>query len=243
MIKNRNCDFTPSFELPVLASDPDAARNLTKGMVYYNSASGKIRKYDGSAWANLEGGSGADTFVGLSDTPANFTSEQNKFLRVNAAGNAVEFDTLTGDITIADNGTTAIASKVIVNADISDTAGIAVSKIALTTGSIMLGTAGVGAALDAKTSGQILVGDGSTIASVAISGDITLAANGAVAVTDLTIASQVQGDILYYNGDNWVRLAPGTNGKYLKTQGASSNPIWDTPSVGSASSLISPNYY
>tara|TARA_Y100001970_G_scaffold98762_1_gene124210 strand:- start:25 stop:1074 length:1050 start_codon:yes stop_codon:yes gene_type:complete len=37
------------------------------------------------------GGGGSSTFVGLSDTPANFTSSANKFLRVNAAANAVEF--------------------------------------------------------------------------------------------------------------------------------------------------------
>lgn len=241
MIKNRNCDFTPAFKMPVAASDPAAARNLTQGMVYYNSASNKIRKYSGSAWADLEGGSGgSSTFVGLSDTPSNFTDAANKFLRVNAAGDAVEFDALTGDITIGADGTTAIASGVIVNADIKSDAAIVSSKLALATGSIILGAAGIGSALDAKTSGNIMVGDGSTVASVAVSGDITLAADGEVSVTDLTMTSEAQGNVLYFNGSNWVVLAPGTSGKFLKTQGDSANPIWDTPSVGSASALISP---
>lgn len=35
-----------------------------------------------------------------------------------------------------------------------------------------------------------------------------------------------QGDIMYYNGSTWVVLAPGTSGNFLKTQGASANPIW-----------------
>jgi hypothetical protein len=35
-----------------------------------------------------------------------------------------------------------------------------------------------------------------------------------------------QGDILYYNGTNWARLAAGTSGHYLKTQGAAANPTW-----------------
>ena len=48
-------------------------------------------------------------------------------------------------------------------------------------------------------------------------------------VTDLTIASEAQGDILYFNGTNWVRLAPGTSGEFLQTQGAAANPQWATP--------------
>ncbi|MFH2071694.1 MAG: hypothetical protein ABIJ75_02460 [Actinomycetota bacterium] len=60
--------------------------------------------------------------------------------------------------------------------------GVAAGEITLATGSILLGTAGVGAALDAKTSGQILVGSGTTLASVAVSGDATLAANGALTI-------------------------------------------------------------
>lgn len=35
-----------------------------------------------------------------------------------------------------------------------------------------------------------------------------------------------QGDIMYYNGANWVDLAAGTNGFFLKTQGAAANPVW-----------------
>ena len=48
---------------------------------------------------------------------------------------------------------------------------------------------------------------------------------------DLAINSQAQGDIIYFNGTNWVRLAAGTSGYYLKTQGAGANPVWSTVSV------------
>lgn len=41
--------------------------------------------------------------------------------------------------------------------------------------------------------------------------------------------SDAQGDILYYNGSNWVLLAPGTNGQVLLTGGASANPSWGNP--------------
>lgn len=41
-----------------------------------------------------------------------------------------------------------------------------------------------------------------------------------------TLGSPAQGDILYRNGSSWVYLAPGTNGQFLQTQGASANPQW-----------------
>ena len=44
--------------------------------------------------------------------------------------------------------------------------------------------------------------------------------------TDLNISGQQQGDIIYFDGTNWVRLAAGTSGYFLKTNGASANPAW-----------------
>lgn len=51
-------------------------------------------------------------------------------------------------------------------------------------------------------------------------------------VTGLTISGQAQGDILYRNASAWVRLAAGTSGDFLKTNGAAANPEW--ASVGSS---------
>ncbi len=39
-------------------------------------------------------------------------------------------------------------------------------------------------------------------------------------------SSPAQGDILYYSGSAWAKLAAGTSGQYLQTQGASANPQW-----------------
>lgn len=51
--------------------------------------------------------------------------------------------------------------------------------------------------------------------------------------TDITsISGLAQGDILYYNGTDWVRLGAGTNGQFLKTQGTSANPVWGTVTSG-----------
>lgn len=59
----------------------------------------------------------------------------------------------------------------------------AVGDLPLARGFILRGSAtGFAEALDANDSGKILVGDGTDIASVAVSGDATLAANGALTV-------------------------------------------------------------
>lgn len=49
-------------------------------------------------------------------------------------------------------------------------------------------------------------------------------------LADLAGASWAQGDIIYFNGTNLVRLPAGTNGQLLKTQGTGANPTWVTAS-------------
>lgn len=57
-------------------------------------------------------------------------------------------------------------------------------------------------------------------------------ANGGTGQTSQTAAFDAlsplttQGDVLYHNGTDNVRLAAGTNGHFLRTQGAGANPIW-----------------
>lgn len=43
--------------------------------------------------------------------------------------------------------------------------------------------------------------------------------------------STTQGVILYYNGTDWVALAAGTSGQFLKTNGIMANPEWATVSA------------
>lgn len=55
-----------------------------------------------------------------------------------------------------------------------------------------------------------------------------------VSYTDLakmTIASIAQGDIFYRGASVVERLAAGTSGNYLKTQGAGANPVWAVPTI------------
>lgn len=147
---------------------------------------------------------------------------------------------VAGDLTMSTATTVAtfaIASGVIVNDDVNATAGITVGKIALTTGSVMLGASSVGSALDAKGDGKIMVGNSTTVTSVSVSGDCTLSNSGAMTVVDLTITSEAAGDILYRNATNWVRLAkPGSSGYFLE---GGTTPQWSLPALGSASAIVS----
>jgi len=97
----------------------------------------------------------------------------------------------------------------IVNADIKTSAAIAFSK------------------LSALASANILLGNASNVAAaVALTGDVAITNAGLTTVTDLTITSEAQGDILYFNGSNWVRLAKGTAAQVLAMNGGATAPEW-----------------
>lgn len=71
--------------------------------------------------------------------------------------------------------------------------------------------------LATKVTGTLPLGNGGTgqtTAQAAI--NALMAASGALS----------QGDVFYFNGTNVVRLAAGTSGQFLQTQGAGANPQW-----------------
>lgn len=93
------------------------------------------------------------------------------------------------------------------NTNIVAAAGIAYSKLTLT--------------------GSIVNADINASAAIADSKLATISTTGKVNISALTVASQAQGDIIYASSATaWVRLGPGTSGQFLKTQGASANPVW-----------------
>lgn len=100
-------------------------------------------------------------------------------------------------------------SGAILNTDISSSAAIAYSKLATLTG------------------GYLVVGNSSNVAAaVAVSGDVAMANDGSTTVTDLTITSEAAGDILYFDGSNWKRLAKGTAGQVLRMNAGATAPEW-----------------
>ncbi len=56
-------------------------------------------------------------------------------------------------------------------------------------------------------------------------------------LSDVVITGGAQGDIIYFNGTNWVNLGPGTSGQVLQTQGAGANPLWAAGTAASLSGL------
>jgi hypothetical protein len=70
-----------------------------------------------------------------------------------------------------------------------------------------------------------------TALGVAIGSDVQ-AYNSKLA--DLAGITYAQGDILYYNGTNIVKLAAGTSGQFLKTLGTGANPAWASPTFTSS---------
>lgn len=74
------------------------------------------------------------------------------------------------------------------------------------------------------TLGQVMKALGSdAISWVSVGGDVSGAPDN-LSVTDLTIGSQATGDLLYFNGTNWVRRAATTNGFVLTLSGGV--PTW-----------------
>ena len=69
-------------------------------------------------------------------------------------------------------------------------------------------------------------------ASTGLIGEVTIATDmitdNAVDGAKIAMGSDAQGDVLFYGGTDYERLGPGTSGQFLKTQGASSDPIWAT---------------
>ena len=109
---------------------------------------------------------------GASDAPTDLAAK--------ATGNILVGDdtdlksvAMSGDVTIIANGTTTIGADKVANTMLEN----------MTQGTIKVGgAANAPTDLNAKTSGYILVGDDTDIASVAVSGDVALASNGAVTI-------------------------------------------------------------
>jgi hypothetical protein len=135
------------------------------------------------------------------------------------------------DITI---NTATLASTVTVADAASDTttyptlAGSATGSLAVLTDAGLSYNASTDA-LTATTFVGALTGNVTGNASTATSAT-GLACTNCVGDDEISLTSEAQGAVTYYNGTNWVVLGPGTDGQYLETNGAGANPSWSTVS-------------
>jgi len=125
---------------------------------------------------------------------------------------------VSGDAALAANGALTIANDAIDNNKLANIA----------RGSVKVGGgSNAPTDLDCKTAGQIIVGDGTDVASVAVSGDATLAANGALTIADNAVtlakmAGLAQGNLILGDaGGNPSALAAGASGRILISDGTS----------------------
>jgi len=122
---------------------------------------------------------------------------------------------------------TATAGKFIEGAMIANAVD---SQVYLNTGTTaspvwtVMDTAGAGG-ITALTGDVTASGNGSVAATIANSAVTTAKiADNAVDGTKIALTSQATGDIMYYNGTDWVRLAVGTDGQVLTLAGGL--PTW-----------------
>ena len=140
---------------------------------------------------------------------------------------------VTGDVTLANNGAVTIADDAVTTAKLAN----------ITRGSILVGGASDAPTVyDAKTDGQILVGDGTDIASVAVTGDVTLANNGAVTIADdavtnakianatIDLAAKVTGVLPIAQGGTGANSADGARTSFGFISGTL---VWSNKDSGS----------
>lgn len=53
-----------------------------------------------------------------------------------------------------------------------------------------------------------------------------------ILTTDNVNDGSATGDVLYWDGSNWAKLAAGTSGKLLQANGSGSAPTWETIELG-----------
>lgn len=126
----------------------------------------------------------------------------------------------------------------------STTGGKNITELTGTQGDVLYHNGTSWTKLAAGTSGQYLKTNGAaadpswaTVAAGDVTGDDTattvqnIVAYNSTGGKNITELTGTQGDVLYHNGTNWAKLAAGTSGHFLKTNGAAANPAWAAAGV------------
>ena len=196
----------------------------------------------GTAYApvSMSGGAsmdstGAVTLSFSGKTTGDLTEGANLYFTDERAQDAVGLILVDGNTVnfTYNDGTPSITAEVITQMSItSDASGVKLSGDSASPGnSKYYGTNSSGT----KGFHSIPAGTGDVIAddvSTTVQNIVAYNSTDGLHVTELT---GTQGDVLYHNGTNWAKLAAGTSGHYLKTNGSGANPAWAAVSGGSSS--------
>ena len=177
-----------------------------------NVQNDQVLKYNSttSKWENSStgGGGGATTFTALTDTPANFTGQANKFLKVNTGATALDYADPPGysqQLTVGNATPTAVQWDLVSNLGVADsiivTAGNNVTFSAATLDGVTINSANT-------TYSQSSVADGSNVKlrltdSGSTNDDILITAGNNITISSVTaggftIASTASGGAVSY---------------------------------------------
>jgi len=179
----------------------------TTGLFRYNSTEGEFEGYTASGWGAIAGGGGSGT---------DFT-----YLALRNASNNGAASYPASDFTLVTSGTTNAISPTQANALLVSYGGVIQQPNSGTS------TPTTGFAIDGST-----IKFGSNIAS-APDFIIYLKGAGVGTPSDNTVdlaqlAHATQGDVLYYGASGAPARLGADNGKFLRSNGSSANPSWET---------------
>jgi hypothetical protein len=147
--------------------------------------------------------------------------------------------TPTGDVTFNTSGVFAISAGAIVDADVNAAAAITRAKLANGAPNRLVINSSIGVMTDASAiaPGQVLISDsngipiasfvtGATLEFLDVTSSVQTQLNNKLSVTITALAA---GDIITYNGSNWVNFGIGANGEVLTSNG--STVYWGSPTA------------
>ncbi len=130
---------------------------------------------------------------------------------------------IAGDITLDGAGDTEVVDLTLAaeaQGDVAVRGAANWEALSLALGLIVVGDGTDAVALDVSTVDQVLVGDGTTLASVPMTGDVAIDAAGDTEVSDLTMAAETQGDIIRRGAAVWEVHPALVAGQILVGDGA-----------------------
>jgi hypothetical protein len=145
----------------------------------------------------------------------------------------------TGDVTFNTSGVFSITAGAIVDADVNATAAITRSKLANGAANSLVVNSSIGVMTDASAipPGQVLISDtngipiasfvtAATLEFLDVTSSVQTQLNSKLSVSITALAA---GDVITYNGSNWVNFGIGANGEVLTSNG--STVYWGSPTA------------